>query len=81
MTNTQLYFSVGMPLLAILIGFILNFSFLKGMKTEIRELRSDLGDFRKETNGRLLIIEGDLRQFYSITGEHKGRLEELSKKR
>lgn len=33
-----------------------------------------------EVFGRLVVIEADLRQFFSLTGELKGRVDELSKK-
>jgi hypothetical protein len=62
MTNTQLFFTIGIPSVLVLVGILLN----------------QLGQGRVET--RLLSIEGDLRRFYQLIGEHGGKIEILEKK-
>lgn len=62
MTDTQLWLSIGIPTVAILIGILLN--------------QTGLG----RLEGRLNVIESDLRRFYEILGAHGEAIDILKKK-
>ncbi len=42
MTNTQLYFAIGLPCLTIIASLIINLFAVFDIKSDIRELRSDM---------------------------------------
>jgi hypothetical protein len=66
MTETQLWLAIGIPTVTVLMGILLNVTGLNRVESRI------------ET--RLLAIEGDLRRFYQILGEHSAKIENLEKK-
>jgi hypothetical protein len=66
MTDTQLWLAIGIPTVTVLMGILLNVTGLNRVESRI------------ET--RLLAIEGDLRRFYQILGEHSAKIENLEKK-
>ena len=66
MTDTQLWLAIGIPTVTVLMGILLNVTGLNRVESRI------------ET--RLLAIEGDLRRFYQIHGEHSAKIENLEKK-
>ena len=73
---------------AIFAGILINKSDLKDFKGDMKELKADmLARFDRtdkridDINSRLLVIESDFRQFFSITGELRGRMDALEKRR
>ena len=68
MTNEQLWLAIGVPTVAVLIGILLN---------QLGQSRTDAGQNRLEN--RLQVIEGDLRRFWQILGEHSARLDNVEK--
>lgn len=70
MTDSQLYLSIGIPTLMVLLGLLLNWSATKELSTRVSELGNRFG-----------VLEGDMRQFYHLTGKLEGRLEALEKQR
>ncbi|MDQ2840551.1 MAG: hypothetical protein M3Y72_05835 [Acidobacteriota bacterium] len=63
MTNTQLYFGIGIPSLVVLISFINSLiqwwgvkEDVKQIRSEMRELRSEMKDLRLEMNTKLDMI-------------------------
>jgi hypothetical protein len=71
---------VGVPLVAILAGILFN-------RNDVKDLRTELKDFRVEVNARfnkvedhLARIDSDLRQFYHLSGKLEGRMDALEKR-
>jgi predicted nuclease with TOPRIM domain len=89
------YAPLAITLVAIFAGILVNKSDLNSLKVDIaaRFERTDKQFERVDkqfervdrqieaVTDRLLTIESDLRQFYSITGELKGRVDALEKRR
>ncbi len=82
------YAPLAITLVAIFAGILVNKSDLNSLKADMNtrfervDKQFDRVDKRiDELNSRLLGIEADLRQFYSITGELKGRVDLLEKRR
>ena len=42
MTNTQLYFAIGLPMLTVIASLVLNLFLMSGVREDIREIRSDI---------------------------------------
>ena len=102
MTNTQLFIAVGVPVLVMIVGFVLqNRAFhgeLNGLRSEMlarfdavngriesnfNALNARIDGLEKRIDGvekRISVIEADLRQFYSITGNHEGRISAFEKR-
>lgn len=55
MTNLQLYFSIGIPTLAVMISMLLNI-------LQIAGIRSELQAFREETRAGMIEIHADIRE-------------------
>ena len=68
MTNEQLWLAIGIPTVTVLIGILLN---------QLGLSRTEMGQNRLEN--RLQVIEGDLRRFWQILGEHSARLDNIEK--
>jgi hypothetical protein len=92
MTNVQLLLSIGIPTLAVLIGFLMNNVRLGALDAKIDRvetgLESRLGaridrvDARLDrVETRLTTIEGDLRQFYRELGIHQADIANLKSQR
>ncbi len=86
------YAPLAITLVAIFAGILFNKHDLSNLKTDqkdgLDELKAEVNrGFERvdkqfdEVNARLLVIEADLRQFYSITGELKARVDGLEKRR
>ncbi len=78
-------FTVGVPLIAILAGILLNRSDTKELRSYIDgrfdKLRAELDAVRSEMRGRFDAVDAELRFFHGHTGKLEGRLDELSKNR
>ena len=79
MTNIQLYLSIGLPILTVLIGFILNWRMLANFRPEVNQRFDDVNRRVDHVDAELSTIRQHLLTFYSITGVLQGRLDELSK--
>jgi hypothetical protein len=71
---------VGVPLIAILAGILFN-------RSDSKELRAEVKDFRSEMTGRfnkvedhLGRIDAGLRQFYHLTGKLEARMDAFDKR-
>ena len=71
---------VGVPLLAILAGILLNRSDAKDLRGEMKDIRGEMKDLRSELLARFNVLESDMRQFYHLTGELKGRIDAIEKR-
>jgi hypothetical protein len=49
MTNTQLYFAIGLPCLTIIVSLILSLFQMSGVREDIREIRADIKNIEKRT--------------------------------
>jgi hypothetical protein len=67
MTDTQLYLAIGIPTLLIFVTTLLGILLNQSAITRVEN--------------RLTVIEGDLRRFYQILGEHSAKIDNLEKPR
>lgn len=80
MTNTQFYIGIAIPSILVILGWL-------HQNVRLTEFRSDV-DRRFEgidrqfdrMDRRLILIENDQRQFFTITGKLDGRIDELHRK-
>ena len=68
---------VGVPLIAILAGIMLNRQDVSSLRTD---LRSEIGSLRSEMNGRFDSIQRDMREFYGEQARHDVRIAALEQK-
>ena len=75
---------VGLPMLMILAGILMNRADVKEFRAE---MRSELSGMRQEANarhsevlGRFNVLEADMRQFYHLTGKLEARVDALEKR-
>lgn len=73
MTDTQLYFAVGVPCFTILAALIVNILTVVGIRADIRELRTDMNALRTEVNTKMDML---LAKFY----EHDSDIARLKDK-
>ncbi len=81
--------TIGLPILAILAGILLNRQDVSGLRTEVNGLRNDLhseinglrndlhsetNSLRSEMNSRFDSIQRDMREFYAEQARHDVRL-------
>ena len=79
--------TVGLPLIAILAGILLNRSDvkdlrgeIKGVLAEIKDVRAEIKELRGEMNARFNAVDAELRYFHGTTGKLDGRVEALEKR-
>ena len=76
MTNVQLYLTIGIPSLLVLLSWLSN-----NKRFDAIEKRLDGMDARFDrVEARLDLISADLRQFYHLTGTLDGRLQAIEKR-
>ena len=88
-------FTIGIPVLAILAGILLNRSDVKELRNEMRSelggvrnemgslrssVQSEIRDLRSEMNRRFDAVDAELRYFHGKIGAHEARLDLLEKK-
>jgi uncharacterized membrane protein (DUF106 family) len=65
MTDTQLYFAIGIPMLAVITSLIISLVQISGIREDMRELRKDtnasLNEMRKEAREDRLQIAADIK--------------------
>jgi hypothetical protein len=69
--------TVGLPILVILFGILLNRADIKDLRAEIN---TRFDKFRDEINARFDAVDAELRYFHGLTGEIKGRIDSLEKR-
>jgi hypothetical protein len=42
MTNAQLYFAIGVPMVAVVASLVLNLFLMSGVRDDVREIRADI---------------------------------------
>lgn len=76
MTNTQLFLSIGIPTLAVIVSMILNNGRFNAIEARISAVEARMGAI--ET--RLLSIEADLRRFFQELGHTQGRVDSMERR-
>jgi hypothetical protein len=61
MTNTQLYFAIGVPCFTILAALIVNVLTVSGIREDIREIRANMNTLHNELNTKMDML---LAKFY-----------------
>lgn len=79
MSNIQLWMAVVIPTLAVLVGILLNHNGISHLAARLSSAESQLGNRISGVENRLTAIEGDLRRFYHVLGEHSARLDNLER--
>ncbi len=79
MTNLQMWVAVVIPTIAVLVGILLNHNGISHLAARLGSIESHLGARIGSVESRLTAIEGDLRRFYQVLGEHSARLDNLEK--
>ena len=80
-------FQVGLPILFILFGILLNRQDVTALRNELRteigslrtELHAEIGGLRGEMNSRFDSIQRDLREFYAEQARHDVRISKLER--
>jgi hypothetical protein len=72
--------TVGVPVLAILFGILLNQRGLERLDSRIDKLESKVDARFTHMESRIDRIQADLTMFYRILGEHGARIENLEKR-
>jgi hypothetical protein len=76
--------SLTVMLVAVLAGIFLNNKAAQELKADFRRdtdrLDKKMDGISQQINGRLDVIEADLRQFYHLSGKHEGRLDAIEKR-
>lgn len=75
---------VGLPMLMILAGILMNRADVKELRAE---MKAELGGMRQEANARhsevlarFNVLEADMGQFYHLTGKLEARMDALEKR-
>ena len=82
-------FIVGVPLIAILAGILLNRQDISSLRNELRseigsvrsDVRSDISSLRSEMNSRFDSIQRDMREFYGEQSRHEVRISALEQQK
>jgi hypothetical protein len=77
MTNLQMFLSMGVPTLAVLIGFLFSNQRFNSLDAKIVAVEVSLGGRIDRIENRLSVIEADLRQFYRDLGAHEAEISNL----
>lgn len=71
--------TVGLPLLAIFFGILVNQQGLRDLKSELASLRAEMNTRFAHTDSRIDRVQADLQQFYRTLGEHDKATETLER--
>ncbi len=80
MSNLQLFLAIGVPVLVMIVGFVLQGRAFSSLRDEMLARFESVNGRFDSLERRVGVIEADLRQFYSITGNHEGRIGSLEKR-
>lgn len=87
MTNTQFYVGIAIPSILVILGWLHQNMRLSDLRSDFNrqfdnmDQRLDRMDQRLDRmDERLRLIEGDQKQFFTVTGKLDGRIDELSRK-
>ena len=72
--------TVGVPVLAILFGILLNQRGLEKLDSRIDKLETKVETRLTHMEGRIDRIQSDLAQFFRILGEHGAKIENMEKR-
>jgi hypothetical protein len=70
MTNTQLYFAIGLPCLTILTALIVSLAQISGMREDIRALRTEFNTKLDLIVAKLFEHDTDIARLKDKTGLH-----------
>ncbi len=73
--------TIGIPVLAILFGILLNQRGLDRVQGDISNLRSEMNTKFAHTDSRIDRIQADLLQFYRTLGEHDAKIENIENRK
>lgn len=73
MSNTQLWLSIGIPTVAVLVGILLN-------QLGLGRLENRMTSIESRIDSHLSTIDGDLRRFYQSLGQHDQAIDIMKKK-
>jgi len=71
---------VGIPMIAILAGILFNRSDVKELRAEMKDMRGEITGLASKVDAGFARIDGDLRQFFQVTGKLEVRIDEISKR-
>ncbi len=87
MTSTQFYIGIAVPSILVILGWLHQNTRLSDLRSDVNRQfdrmdgRLDRMDGRLDLmDERLRLIEGDQKQFFTVTGKLDGRIDELSRK-
>lgn len=72
--------TIGVPVLVILLGILLNQNGLRDVRAEIKEARAEAKADTLNLVSRVDRIQADLLQFYQTLGKHEGIIETIAKR-
>jgi hypothetical protein len=71
---------VGLPLVVILAGILLNRAEVRELRGEMKDLRGEIRELRSEMNSRFNAVDAELRYFHGYAGKLEGRIEAMEKR-
>ena len=71
---------VGIPLIAILAGIFFSRSDTHSLRSELKDLRTEMLSRFNKVEDHLGRIDADLRQFYHLTGKLEARMDAIEKR-
>jgi hypothetical protein len=57
-TNLQLYIAIGLPTIAVLASMVVSLVQISSIREDIREIRGDTKELRRELNGKIDLLTG-----------------------
>jgi hypothetical protein len=73
-------YTIGIPVLAIVLGILLNRSDVKDIRAEIANMRTEIVSVRTEIANMRSEFHREFREFYRTLGQHDIRIENLEKR-
>jgi archaellum component FlaC len=73
MTNLQLYFAVGVPMLVIVASLIISVLGVTGIRDEMRNLREDMRNLREDVSKQIAVMREDVSRQIAVMREDVNR--------
>lgn len=73
--------TIGIPVLAILFGILLNQHGIERVQGDISNLRAEMNTKFAKTDGRIDRVQADLAQFYQMLGQHDAKIKGLERRK